>query len=489
MSVREYIGARYVPLFADPIEWDNTRTYEALTIVYHQGNSYTSKQAVPTGIAITNTAYWALTGNYNAQIEAYRQEVETYNNRISTLEGKFNNNGKIDTNYIEDEAVTTGKIADDAITTNKIDDGSVTTAKLDDGSVTTAKLNNGSVTTAKVADGAITRAKLAADIDSDIWDASCYAGTHVVIFGDSYTAPNIDNSVDEYWPKLLDAALGTIRKNFAVGGAGFGRSSNLVMTQVTNAINTMSQTEKDNTSLVILYAGCNDLLNAVPASDIETGIINCLNACKNAFTKAKILLIPFNWGCSYLTNARLSVISTIFNNIYAAIGNTGAKVQVVDNAMYWNLGIKSHFRNEVHPNQAGYRVICGNIISAIFGGETIATLHSSEASNVGTGNFIWDFKNGLINAYVNWTAGGNLTNYKSVFKSNMHILTTPEYPLMFPLYTMSDLIDNTERFDACGFLYLNNEGDSVIRINNLKANSMVYGRVSYLANANQAWSA
>lgn len=74
--VRQYIGARYVPLFADPIEWVNTRVYEPLTIVLHAGNSYTSRQYVPTGIDINNTDYWANTGNYNAQIEQYRNESQ-----------------------------------------------------------------------------------------------------------------------------------------------------------------------------------------------------------------------------------------------------------------------------------------------------------------------------------------------------------------------------------------------------------------------------
>ena len=81
--VTQYIGARYVPLFADPIEWSSANAYEPLTIVYHQGNSYTSRQAVPAGIDITNTTYWALTGNYNAQIEQYRAEVQTYDGRIT----------------------------------------------------------------------------------------------------------------------------------------------------------------------------------------------------------------------------------------------------------------------------------------------------------------------------------------------------------------------------------------------------------------------
>lgn len=75
MAVTQYIGSRYVPLFADPIEWSSQNTYEPLTIVLHEGNSYTSKQAVPKGINISNDAFWALTGNYDAQVELYRRET------------------------------------------------------------------------------------------------------------------------------------------------------------------------------------------------------------------------------------------------------------------------------------------------------------------------------------------------------------------------------------------------------------------------------
>ncbi|MBQ1760323.1 MAG: hypothetical protein II011_00565 [Prevotella sp.] len=76
---KQYIGARYVPIFGrkneESILWDNTGTYEPLTIVLYQGNSYTSRQYVPIGVDITNQEYWANTGNYNAQVEAYREEV------------------------------------------------------------------------------------------------------------------------------------------------------------------------------------------------------------------------------------------------------------------------------------------------------------------------------------------------------------------------------------------------------------------------------
>lgn len=86
MATNQYIGARYVPLFAEPIEWDKTQQYEPLTIVTHNGNSYTSRQFVPTGIEITNDAFWALTGNFNAQVEQYREEVKSYDGRITTAQ-------------------------------------------------------------------------------------------------------------------------------------------------------------------------------------------------------------------------------------------------------------------------------------------------------------------------------------------------------------------------------------------------------------------
>lgn len=87
---RQYIGARYVPIFGrkeeTSIEWDNSKPYEPLTIVLYQGNSYTSRTYVPTGVDISDDQYWANTGNYNAQVEAYRQEVLAFDNRIDTLE-------------------------------------------------------------------------------------------------------------------------------------------------------------------------------------------------------------------------------------------------------------------------------------------------------------------------------------------------------------------------------------------------------------------
>lgn len=79
----QYVGARYVPKFAEPIDWDTERGYESLTIVTYKGESYTSKCPVPPGIDIKNTRYWALTGAYNAQVEEYKNQVKDLSQQVT----------------------------------------------------------------------------------------------------------------------------------------------------------------------------------------------------------------------------------------------------------------------------------------------------------------------------------------------------------------------------------------------------------------------
>lgn len=92
LSTRQYVGARYVPKLMG--EWDKKISYENLVIVTYKGNSFTSKQPVPQGIEISDTNYWINTGNYNAQIEEYREELKTtktdIDNEINVLENNIN---------------------------------------------------------------------------------------------------------------------------------------------------------------------------------------------------------------------------------------------------------------------------------------------------------------------------------------------------------------------------------------------------------------
>lgn len=94
-----YVGARYVPLIVG--DWNSANTYEALSVVMYQGDSYISKVPVPANIQITNTTYWAKCADYNAQWAAFQQNWTEFQQDI---------NDEIDT--FEQNAFTMAKLAD-----------------------------------------------------------------------------------------------------------------------------------------------------------------------------------------------------------------------------------------------------------------------------------------------------------------------------------------------------------------------------------------
>lgn len=84
MANNVYIGARYVPIFDG--DWNSAKVYEPLTIVNYVNASYTSKRQVPAGIVPTNPEYWAMTGNYNAQISEFIERVEDLEDEVADVE-------------------------------------------------------------------------------------------------------------------------------------------------------------------------------------------------------------------------------------------------------------------------------------------------------------------------------------------------------------------------------------------------------------------
>lgn len=101
MSLTQYIGARYVPIFFEnevqTPEWRANTIYEPLTIVTYANSSYTSKKYVPAGVGdpVNNPDYWACTGNYNAQISQLQNDVLNAQNDILALDGDLNGNIKV----------------------------------------------------------------------------------------------------------------------------------------------------------------------------------------------------------------------------------------------------------------------------------------------------------------------------------------------------------------------------------------------------------
>lgn len=198
VGARQYIGARYVPIFGrageDTVEWDDRAPYEPLTVVMHQGVSYVSRRYVPTGTPITDTDFWVETYRFNAQVEQYRQEVLGFSDRIDMLQQtmesdyvpfpdsdvypKYGSDGQVLTTLSngktrwDDPVHVTSDIAEPLIdewldahpeATTTVQDNSVGTAKLMDGAVTTPKLGNGAVTNAKIAKNTIDNDKLEYD--------------------------------------------------------------------------------------------------------------------------------------------------------------------------------------------------------------------------------------------------------------------------------------------------------------------------------------
>ena len=182
VGARQYVGARYVPIFGragqDTVEWDDHAPYEPLTVVMHDGVSYVSRRYVPAGIEIGDTDYWVQTYRFNAQVEQYRQEVLSFQGQIDQIRAdyvpfpdsetypKYGTVGQV-LNTLGDGGTVWG---DPVIVTSDVagplidawlDDHPEATTTVEDGAVTTAKLASGAVTTAKLADGAVTAAKAA----------------------------------------------------------------------------------------------------------------------------------------------------------------------------------------------------------------------------------------------------------------------------------------------------------------------------------------
>lgn len=97
--------------FAVPVNWSSSQTYEVNVIVFVGKKAYTALQDVPSGVEITNTAYWAETGvpyldvsdirtklneiesdveDNTADIAQAQADIITNANNLTTLTGRLN---------------------------------------------------------------------------------------------------------------------------------------------------------------------------------------------------------------------------------------------------------------------------------------------------------------------------------------------------------------------------------------------------------------
>nr|DAP45712.1 MAG TPA: GDSL-esterase, psychrotrophic, monoethylphosphonate, HYDROLASE.35A [Bacteriophage sp.] len=264
---KQYIGARYVPIFGrkneDTIEWDNKGTYEPLTIVLHEGNSYTSRQFVPVGVDILNQEYWANTGNYNAQVEQYRQEVFSFDGRIT----KNTNDIAKNTNDIEKNTNDITKNTNDIEkNTNGI----------------TKNTNN--------------IAKNTDDITKNTSDIDMLKNPIMVVFGDSWSD---FLETESNWTNLVAKQLGCRRKNYSKSGATITdigeKTIKTLETEVDEAVNELSD-KSSYVKYVFILMGVNDITHDKTDADILPILSAQTTRIRNAFPYA-LISFSFNFPC------------------------------------------------------------------------------------------------------------------------------------------------------------------------------------------------
>lgn len=363
-GVRQYVGARYVPVFADPLEWSDTIGYEPLTVVLHAGNSYTSRQSVPVGIDIGNTTYWAETGNYNAQIEAYRQEVLAHDERITA-------------NASAIAAETRARINGDDELALRIDSLSKRTPVQGEN------------------------------------------GRNAVFIGDSYMAPSA--SYPQKLAYFTAQLMGWTMYNYAYGGSGWvdeaGASMNFCH-QIQKAAQQIGIPVAD-VDYIVIGGGFNDWNDPTPLTynQLYSAALQTVKEARAQFPNAQIIAIPMmfrNYGVD-------THMHDLYSAIVAGIAASGVAVKVIKDAYMWQLGFKNV--DGVHPTVELYKIMAQYVASKVMGGDVKTSRQYSQTLSGGgistTLNFIIDA--GMVTACLDTvnlpalTAGQQVTVADQVF--------------------------------------------------------------------------
>lgn len=310
MATTQYIGARYVPVFADPVEWDDTRTYEPLTMVQHVGETYMSRQYVPIGAQLPTVStgeesneFWVHMSNWNAQVEQYREEVEQYIEEVETFSDRIDQNaedidaieanGWVTSDRIANGAVGNAKLADNSVTAGKIADGAVGTADIADGAVTNGKLADNAVTASKIASGAVSNGKLAngsvsgTKLASGLLDYIIREDDNIVIFSDSTLQRNPDVTTGVYAKavyEFLHDLSGATVDNRGVSGGSYS--------DLLTILNGTSSASLDNADYIIVAYGTNDWQGSRELYPIDPSMTNTLEQLVDSCLKRLNAIAP-----------------------------------------------------------------------------------------------------------------------------------------------------------------------------------------------------
>ena len=390
------------------IEWDGgLAPYEPITVVTYQGMSYTSRTYVPTGIDIHNTDYWACTGNYDAQVEQYRQEVLTFNGRITSIEGALPIEDFDSTNTVK-SAISSAdsKITalEDALPITNFDSTNTVKASITSLDEALPITDFDSTNTVKAAITAETTARSEGDSDIQAQIGSGFSVSNTIASAtsnnknlairgrfrgkkaiwvlDSWGSEGVYGVTNAYW-RLVSTALGLIPIDLHMGSTGFvhGDSNNYIG-RITNWKNTHTAQEISEISYVIVCGSINDLTH--PANTIRSAVVSFLEYVNANFPNAEAIVIPCI-GTENHTQYNSVLDPTSINNgtqtgsPWAYVHNTvfsatnlnkqfNAGSYAIDGLFYSLAGIANSMNTDlVHPTQVGHDIIAAKVTAALCG--------------------------------------------------------------------------------------------------------------------------
>lgn len=347
--------------FADPLQWDITKQYEAFTIVfdYDSGYSYISKRPIPVGVNISNPDYWCLVGPLIIDAQA-RNSIDLIlrfiannydSSNIATAvrsagdyvvaNGQFY---KVTQTINIGETYTVGYNVVATTIENMINDQfPIGSDKIAGGAITSSKIANGAVTSDKIAQHSIYKEKLASD--------------KYIFIGDSF---NADNHYS--WGKKIAARLGlTLGTNaWVVAAPGGGMGNGLILPEVQTLANSMASSDKNTVTKIVMVFGANDWGQA--EANIANGLVALENYLVNTFPNAEIMLVAAQWG--YLNATYRQGLLTAYN-IYAT---TVKKIKFIDKQFILMLDPYFIETDMVHPTDNCNTNIASSIISIMQGG-------------------------------------------------------------------------------------------------------------------------
>lgn len=254
MAVRQYIGARYVPLYAG--DWDATRNYEPLTIVTDaNGNSFTSLKDVPAGTALTDRNYWIQTSSFSGAVDSLQRRVNSVESDVSTLQSDVSG-------------------AQTSISTLQSD---------------------------------------MIDVSSEISKMN-YSGKKVLIIGDSLCDEALQQSSPNWVTHFRNRVLsdGGEVTNFSFSGIGI---TDAVTPTIQTKLNDIPE---GNYTDVMVWLGCNDWSMGATFQQIRSQFANLANRLLDiAPNSRKWFVLPHRWKNSRVSDRPLTYYSFVFTKFCA----------------------------------------------------------------------------------------------------------------------------------------------------------------------------